>query len=132
MKSSGLLHPELAALVAAAGHTQRIVLADAGLPIPAGTPRIELGVVAGLPGLLDVLRALLGELAVEGVTLAVETQAHSPEWYARLQKVLPTSIPLHEVSHEAFKAALPEVLAVIRTGETTPYANVVLHCGAGF
>ncbi|WP_407572352.1 D-ribose pyranase [Deinococcus altitudinis] len=132
MKSSGLLHPDLCALVAAAGHTQRIVLADAGLPIPPGTPRIELGVVAGLPGLLEVLRALLGELAVEGVTLAEETQANSPEWYARLQAVLPTDVAMHEVSHEALKADLPGALAVIRTGEVTPYANVVLHCGAGF
>ena len=130
MKRSGLLHPELSALVARAGHTQTIVLADTGLPIPAGTPRIELGVSAGLPGLLDVLSAVLGELVVERVTVASETRAHSPEWHARLLGTLEQTPG--EITHEAFKAALPGALAVIRTGEVTPYANVILHCGVNF
>ncbi len=130
MKKQGLLHPELSALVAAAGHTQTIVLADTGLPIPPGTPRIELGIVAGSPDLLGVLRAVLGELVIEGATVASETRQVSPDWYARLKAELPTAP--QEISHEELKARLPGALAVIRTGETTPYANVILHCGVNF
>ena len=80
MKSSGLLHPELAALVAA-GHTERIV-----------------PVAAGLPGVLDVLQALLAELAVEGVTLVEEPRVRLPDWYARFRAVLPIGLPVREVS----------------------------------
>lgn len=130
MKRSGLLHPELAALVASAGHTQTIVVADAGLPIPPGVPRIELGVVAGLPELLSVLKAVLGELVIEGATVARETAEKSPAWHRELLGVLPAQ-PL-EISHEELKARLPGALAVIRTGETTPFANVILHCGVNF
>ncbi|AFD27035.1 D-ribose pyranase [Deinococcus gobiensis] len=134
MKRRGLLHPDLSALVARAGHTQTIVLADTGLPVPAGTPCIELGVTAGLPALLDVLRAVLTELVVEGATVAAETRQRSPEWYAGLREVLGEVLEEApaELPHEALKAALPHALAVVRTGETTPYANVILHCGVNF
>lgn len=134
MKRSGLLHPELSALVARAGHTQTIVLADTGLPIPAGTPCIELGVTAGLPALLDVLRAVLSELVIEGATVAAETRQKSPGWYAELCGVLDGALAKRpaEISHEELKAALPGTLAVVRTGEATPYANVILHCGVNF
>lgn len=130
MKKTGLLHPELSALVAAAGHTQRIVIADTGTPVPPGTPRIELGVTAGLPDLLSVLNAVLAELVIEGAEVARETREVSPEWHRELLKVLP--VQPREITHEALKAGLPGVLAVVRTGEVTPYANVVLICGVNF
>jgi D-ribose pyranase len=130
MKHNGLLNPALSALVARAGHTQMIVIADAGLPIPDGVPRIDLSITAGLPELLAVLRAILGELVIENATVASETRVQSAAWYASLCQDLPRT-PL-EISHEEIKALLPHVLAVVRTGETTPYANVVLHCGVNF
>lgn len=130
MKRSGLLHPELSALVATAGHTQTIVVADTGLPIPRETPRIELGVVAGLPGVVAVLRAVLAELVIEGATVASEARQFSPQWHEELLTVLPEAP--QEIRHEDLKAQLPQALAVIRTGEVTPYANVILHCGVSF
>ncbi|MCY1702739.1 D-ribose pyranase [Deinococcus sp. SL84] len=131
MKKSGLLNPELSALVAQAGHTQHIVLADAGLPVPPHVRCIDVSVSAGLPQLLPVLQAILGELVVETVSLAQETRELSPEWYGELRLALP-EVPVHEISHQTLKEELPQALAVIRTGEITPYANVVLHCGVNF
>ncbi|GHG11853.1 D-ribose pyranase [Deinococcus piscis] len=131
MKKSGLLNPELSALVAQAGHTQHIVLADAGLPIPPQVRCIDVSVSAGLPQLLPVLQAILGELVIEAVSVAQETRDLSPQWYSELQRTLP-EVPVHELPHEALKEGLPQALAVIRTGETTPYANVILHCGVNF
>ncbi|MFB9991407.1 D-ribose pyranase [Deinococcus oregonensis] len=130
MKSGGLLHPELLALIARVGHTDTIVIADVGLPIPRNVPRIELAVVAGLPDLLSVLRAVVAELVVESVTLASETRIHSPAFHHQLESVL--HAPTVEVDHETLKGMLHHAAAVIRTGETTPYANVILHCGVDF
>jgi D-ribose pyranase len=130
VKKSGLLNPDLSSLVARAGHTQMIVIADAGLPIPDGVMRIDLSVTAGLPDLLGVLRAVLNELVIEHATVATETRVQSVVWYAALCQELP-QIPL-EISHEKLKALLPRVLAVVRTGETTAFTNVVLHCGVNF
>lgn len=131
MKHHGLLHPELSCLVAGLGHTQTIVIADAGLPIPAHVPRIDLAVRAGLPTVLDVLDALLEELIVEKVTTADETRRHSPDWFAQLAPRLAAQ-PHAELPHAQFKDLVPHATAVIRTGEVTSYANVILHGGVNF
>lgn len=130
MKRAGLLHAELNAIIAIAGHTQMIVIADAGLPIPNGVRRIDLAVVAGLPDVISVLKAVLDELVLESSTISLEANLQSVDWVSQLHEVLPQ--PPQEISHEALKALLPQVLAVVRTGETTPYANIVLHCGVNF
>ncbi|PFV41789.1 D-ribose pyranase, partial [Bacillus cereus] len=36
------------------------------------------------------------------------------------------------VSHEQFKEHTKKAKAIIRTGEATPYANVILHAGVIF
>ena len=130
MKNAGLLHAELNAIIARAGHTQMIVIADVGLPIPEGVRRIDLAVLPGLPDVLSVLRAVLGELVLENSTISLEASVKSPQWVATARQVLPK--PPLEISHAELKALLPKALVVVRTGETTPYANVVLHCGVNF
>lgn len=130
MKHRGLLHPELSSIVAEIGHTQTIVIGDVGLPIPAGVRRIDLAVSAGVPSLLDVLEAVLSELIIEGVTVAEETRLFSPEWSARLETALP--MPRREVPHTVFKELVQDAYVVVRTGEVTSYANVLLHCGVNF
>lgn len=130
MKNTGLLHAELNAIIAMAGHTQMIVIADVGLPIPEGVRRIDLAILPGLPDVLSVLRAVLGELVLEHSTISLEASVKSPEWVANVRQVLPK--PPLEISHKDLKALLPHVLLVVRTGETTPYANIVLHCGVNF
>jgi D-ribose pyranase len=130
MRRSGLLHPELLALVARAGHTDIIVIADAGLPLPRGVPCIDLSVRAGLPSFLDVLGAITDELVIEGATVASEMRVRSSALHTQLLERLP--ITPAEVDHQAFKAMLPNALGIVRTGETTPYANIALHCGVSF
>lgn len=131
MKTSGILHPELLALIAAMGHTDRLVIADSGLPIPLAVQRIDLALVAGIPTFLQTLEAVLRELRVERAIVAKEMSRRSPELYQATKRVLP-AIPLDHVTHEAFKALLPAVRAVVRTGEQTPYANVILQSGVTF
>ncbi|GGJ66762.1 D-ribose pyranase [Deinococcus aquiradiocola] len=130
MKHQGLLHPELSGIVAGIGHTQTIVIGDVGLPVPDGVRRIDLAVSAGVPSLLDVLRAVLSELIVEGVTVAEETRLYSPDWSAQLEPLLPA--PRREVPHTRFKELVQDAYVVVRTGEVTSYANVILHCGVNF
>jgi D-ribose pyranase len=130
MRASGLLHPELLALVARAGHTDTIVVADAGLPMPKGVPCIDLSVRAGLPGFLGVLRAILDELVIEGATVATEMRERSSGLHAELLPML--EVAPRTVTHEEFKRLTHDALGIVRTGETTPYANIILHCGVPF
>lgn len=139
VKRHGLLNAPLNALIAELGHTDTLVIADAGLPIPPDVPRIDLAVTPGLPGFLPVLDALLDELCVERVTLANEITAHSPALHADIQHRM-TKLEARDshqvqatyVPHETFKQSLHKAKAVIRTGECTPYANIALHSGVPF
>jgi D-ribose pyranase len=131
MKKQGILHPELARIVASLGHMDRLVIADAGLPIPSGPVRIDLALVEGVPPFMSVLRAVLADVAVESATLAREMAEVSPELYEEVMETL-ADIPLELVSHSEFKALTQQARAVVRTGEFTPYANVLLRSGVVF
>lgn len=131
MKKSGLLNQPLSTVIAGMGHTDALVIADAGLPIPASTERIDLAVSAGVPGFLDVLRAVLSELKVERAILASEIKVKAPQMHAEILKLL-GDIPVEYVVHEAFKAQSANAQAVVRTGEHTPFSNVMLVSGVAF
>jgi D-ribose pyranase len=131
MKKTGLLNQPLSAVIAGMGHTDSLVIADAGLPIPAFVERIDLAVADGIPGFMQVLRATLGELQVEHAVLADEIKDRSPALHAQILEAL-GAIPVSYVPHEDFKALTGEAAAVVRTGEFTPYANIILFSGVVF
>jgi D-ribose pyranase len=129
MRAGGLWHPRLAGLVAALGHTETLVLADAGLPVPPGVETIDLVWARGEPRLLPVLRTVLAELVVESASIAAELGTGS--WAEELRNVL-ADRPVKEIPHEDLKQACAGARAIVRTGEDTAYANVVLHGGVAF
>lgn len=128
MKQDRLLNPELARAVAALGHTEFLVIADAGLPIPAGVPVIDVSVTRGVPGFLPVLVAVAQELVVESCIAASETPEKNPALSAQMDAVF-GGVPCRFVPHETFKELTKQARAVIRTGECSPYANVILVGG---
>lgn len=132
MRRSGLLHAELNRLIAALGHTDTLVIADAGLPVPPGVPCIDLAVLPGLPPFAEVFDAIYRELAVERVTLASEIHRHNPAMVALDGRLRADGLAVDEVPHEAFKRLCAGARAVVRSGETTPYANAILHAGVCF
>lgn len=123
MRKSGLLNPALVSRVARLGHTDTFVVADAGLPIPATTPVVDLALVFGIPAFADVVEALLTEVTVEGAVIATETPA-------AIRQLLPGTA--EEVSHDRLKELVAEAAFVVRTGETTPFANVIFRSGVPF
>ncbi|GAA3209842.1 D-ribose pyranase [Dactylosporangium siamense] len=125
MRDSGLWHPRLAALVAGMGHTDIIVVADAGLPVPPGVEVVQLAVTRGVPAFLPVLAAIAAELVVEEATVADELTDEG------IRAGL-SGFPVRTVPHEDFKVATRKATAIVRTGEATPYANVILRAGVPF
>jgi len=130
LKKSGVLHSELSKIIAGMGHGQTLVIADYGLPVPVGTPCIDLAICRGVPSFLDVLDAVMEELAVASATVATELEALNPALLTRLTSSV--GVPIARLPHAAFKQATVGATAVIRTGEHTPYANVILHAGVVF
>ncbi|HFK1765928.1 MULTISPECIES: D-ribose pyranase [Bacillus] len=131
MKKHGVLNSEIASVLASLGHTDTIVIADCGLPIPEGVKRIDLAVEIGKPSFLDVLQVVADDMAIEKVTLAEEVINNNVEVNKEIE--LKLIEPAFEyVSHEQFKEHTKKAKAIIRTGEATPYANVILHAGVIF
>lgn len=130
MNRGRLINPDLLALIASLGHTETIVIADAGLPIPVGVPRLDLALVRGTPSFLAVLEAVSTELIIESATLALEFREHSPLLHRQALAILPSAT--NYVNHEEFKRFTAGARLVVRTGESTPFANVILHAGVDF
>ncbi|MFD3450972.1 D-ribose pyranase [Streptomyces sp. NPDC058691] len=129
MKKSGILNRHLAGALAALGHTDLVVVCDAGLPIPPGPVVVDLAFRAGTPTFAEVLDGLREELVIEGAVAAEEVRDHNPEVTTQLQEAFPD---LELVSHEDFKARTHQARLFVRTGEARPYANVILRCGVPF
>lgn len=131
MKDRGIINPQLSGLVAEMGHGDLLGVADAGLPIPVGVERVDLAFAPGQPGFLEVLQAILTELRVEAYVLAEESKEHCPQVVEALSQALPEAEVVW-VDHEEFKRRTAGARAVVRTGQFTPYANVLLRSGVDF
>jgi D-ribose pyranase len=131
MRTSGLQHGRISAIVAAMGHGDRLVIADPGLPVPPGVECVDLAVTAGVPGFLDVLRPIVAELAIESLVLAEELERGNPTLAEEI-RASAGKPPVQTVAHEEFKRQTARAVAIIRTGEFTPYANVILVGGVAF
>ena len=131
MKKTTLLQSDLSYIIATLGHLDTLVIADAGLPIPMETVRIDLAVTQGVPGAIQTLKVVLEEMQVEKVLLAEEAKERNPRFLADVQELLP-GVPVEYVSHADFKRRSASARAVVRTGEFAPYANVILVSGVVF
>ena len=131
MKKRGLLQHSLAGIIASMGHTDLLVIADAGLPIPPGVPCIDLAVRCGLPSMLDVTRAVGDELQVEEVIVADELLARDEVLPTTLQELFPDA-RFRSMSHDELKRLSAQARAIVRTGECSPYHNVILASGVTF
>lgn len=131
MKKTALLNSDISEVISKMGHTDSIAIGDCGLPIPDETKRIDIALIKDVPGFIQTLKAVLLELEVEEAVIAVETMDINPKVYREIQECL-GDIKITFISHEELKYQLRNCKAVIRTGEQTPYANIILKSGVVF
>jgi len=131
MKKKGVLNAQINRIIASLGHMDLLVVGDCGLPIPHAVERVDLAVVQGLPAFAPVVEAVAEELVVQKIYVAEEIQNRNAETFSFLERIF-ENIPVEKIPHETFKARKVHAKAVIRTGEATPYANVMLECGVAF
>lgn len=129
MKRSGILNAELNFQLAKLGHTDLVVVADCGLPQPVGVPVVDLAVVFGVPSFEQVIRALASELVVDSAVLATETSERNPAIAELVQSLFGAP---ETMSHERLKELSRGARLLVRSGEATAYANVILRCGVPF
>lgn len=131
MYKTGTLNSEISKVLSDLGHTDTIVIADCGLPVPKGVQKIDLAVRQGLPSFIDVVDEVARHMVIEHVTLAEEIKDSNPAVLKEVDSIV-KGIPNDFVTHEQFKTLTENSEAIIRTGEATPYANIILRSGVNF
>lgn len=135
MKKNGILNSDISRVLSYMGHTDTIAIGDCGLPIPDETERIDLALKFGVPGFVEVLREMEKEMKIEKIVLAEEIKEQNPVIHEEILKLLEQreeACEIEYVSHTELKKKTQNCKAVIRTGETTPYANIILQSGCIF
>ncbi len=126
MLRTGILNPRLLDLLARVRHTNTLVIADRGFPFWPQIETIDLSLVDDVPTVLQVYDALAVNFVIGRVWAAREFKVHnSPARLAALQKR--TGGRLLFESHLAFKKRVPHAIGLVRTGDSIPYANLILE-----
>lgn len=129
MKKHGILHPELNKLIAETGHTDEVVVTDAGLPIPEEVnTRVDLALKEGMIPFLELLDTVLGDLSVEKIIMAEEIKTVSPKMHKEILDRF-ENVEIEYFPHTAFKKRTKSARGIVRSGEFTAYANVILVGG---
>lgn len=129
MIKQGILNPHINSLLCRVRHTNALVIADRGFPYWPVIETVDISLVDGVPTVLQVLEALLPNFDLSAVYMAQEfKEENTPETQRRFLEAV-KGAPLIFEPHETMKQRVPKAIGLIRTGDTTQYANMVLVSG---
>lgn len=127
MIKTGILNPRILDLIARIRHTNTLVIADRGFPFWPGIETVDISLVDNIPTVLDVLRALEPNFKIGGVWMAEEFLKSNTEGEASRVRDVLQELPLVFEPHTEFKKRVPHAIGLIRTADTTQYANIILE-----
>ena len=131
MKKAGILNKDISELIASMGHFDQLTICDAGLPIPEYVWRIDLAVNKGLPGFVEVVKAIANDMVIQQIIMAEEIRKVSPHIDKQIRNIF-TGVEVVYIPHDEFKEQSTKSRAIIRTGEFTPYSNLIIVSGVSF
>ena len=131
MKRNGIINSEISKVLSYMRHTDLICISDLGLPCPNNIKTIDLSLKLGSPSFLDVLSEIIKDMKIERIILAEEIKNNNKEVYNKILNMF-ENISIEYVSHNDFKQKTLDCKAIIRTGEATPYANIILQSACIF
>lgn len=131
MKKSKVINSDISRVIAQMGHFDTLSIGDAGMPVPRTTEKIDLAVDNGMPSFMQVLNNVLEELEVQRIFLAEEIKEMNPKVLEEIKDRM-KDVEIVFIPHNEMKQNLNDCHAFIRTGEMSPYANVILESGVTF
>jgi D-ribose pyranase len=131
MKKRGIINAQLAGYIAALGHKDTFIIGDAGMPIPPGIPIVDLALCSGIPSFEQVLSAVLDETVIEHYYIAEEIIEKNDHLLQFIKESLP-GIENEMIPHNELKEKTKNIKFAVRTGEFTPYPNIILRAGVSF
>ena len=129
MKKGGILNPQLNRIISEMGHGDMLIIADVGLPIPREVERIDLVLKCGTPSFKEVLQAVFSELQIEEAYVAKEIKEKNLKTLNLISSLM-TEVKF--ITHEELKELSKHARVIVRTGECSPYANIILISGVTF
>lgn len=129
MLKSGILNPQLNSLLSRVRHTNTLVIADRGFPFWPGVELVDISLVDDIPRVLDVLRAISGNFSVGRFFMAEEFRRYNSEGVQAEFSDLIGRTPIDYEPHMILKRRVADAVGIIRTADTTPYANIILASG---
>jgi D-ribose pyranase len=127
MLKTGLLNPAVLSLLARVRHTNTLVIADRGFPFWPQVETVDLSLVDGVPTVLQVLAAIRPNFVIGRAYAAREFTRHNPAATRNALAAALKGVPLTFEPHVAFKQRVPAAIGLIRTGDTIPYANLIIE-----
>jgi D-ribose pyranase len=127
MLKSGILNPQINALLSRVRHTNTLVIADRGFPFWPQIETVDISLVDDIPRVLDVLLAIRANFVVGQAWMAEEFLTHNTEETRQAFAEAIHGIPLCHEPHVEFKKRVPQAIGLIRTGDTIQYANMILE-----
>ncbi len=130
MKKGGILHAQLMGELSKLRHTDKLVICDAGFPIPQDANMVDVSLIAGLPSFMQVLKAILNEVIFEEYAIFDIMKTPNPEYYEEVTSLLKTQ-KSSEVSFDEFISMASDAKLFVRTSELKPCSNILLVSASG-
>lgn len=127
MIKTGILNPHVNSLLSRVRHTNTLVIADRGFPFWPTIETVDLSLVDDVPTVLAVLAALRPNFQIGRAWMAREFLKHNDARKRTAFAEACRGIPLTHEAHVRFKRRVPNAIGLIRTGDTTPYSNIILE-----
>ncbi|REI10969.1 D-ribose pyranase [Staphylococcus felis] len=134
MKKTRVLNSHISKAIATIGHFDLLTITDAGMPIPNDDRRLDLAITKELPRFIDVLEVVLSEMEIQKVYLAEEIKSNNPTQLQQIKNLLDENVEIAYIPHSEMKTYLSHPLnkGNIRTGEVTPFSNIILESNVTF
>jgi D-ribose pyranase len=129
MTNSGILNPQLLALLARVRHTNALVIADRGFPFWPMIETVDVSVVDDLPTVLELIAAVRANHNFTQAYQAKEFLKNNSKATQQKFRAALLGLAVKFEPHVEFKKRVPHAIGLIRTGDTTQYANTILISG---
>jgi len=131
MRETGIVNNDICDILSGLGHTDEVIVCDAGFAIPLGVRTVDISLAENKPTVPEVLAELKKHLSVEKLVISEETKKVVPTRFKELSAAFGPKMPVELISQNEIRARAKNVKAVIRTGDFTAYSNVLIVSGGG-
>ncbi|WP_300366577.1 D-ribose pyranase [Brachyspira sp.] len=132
MKKNGIVNSDISSVLSYMRHTDLICISDLGLPCPDNVNTIDISLKFGVPSFVDVLKEVINDMKVESIILAEEIKSNNADVHNEILSIFGKDVSVQYISHSDFKKKTSNCKAIIRTGENTPYSNIIIKSACIF